>query len=146
MALHRHALANSRLGGYIALTEQHGRALVPLRHQHTPGINQRAVPVSLTTTRMATPLIGGQEITLGFNCPRPQQHLPMGGARDRGKGRWHTDQLGPGRAAYSSLIVPVIAMALSTLFEGYRWSLLAVAGGLLAMAGLFIALRARSPA
>ena len=48
--------------------------------------------------------------------------------------------IGPGRAAYSSLIVPVIAMALSTLFEGYRWSLLAVAGGLLAMIGLLIAL------
>jgi drug/metabolite transporter (DMT)-like permease len=54
--------------------------------------------------------------------------------------------VGPGRAAYSSLIVPVIAMALSTLFEGYRWSTLAVAGGLLAMAGLFIALRARKAA
>lgn len=54
--------------------------------------------------------------------------------------------IGPGRAAYSSLIVPVIAMALSTLFEGYRWSLLAVAGGLLAMVGLLIALKARAPA
>jgi drug/metabolite transporter (DMT)-like permease len=52
--------------------------------------------------------------------------------------------LGPGRAAYSSLIVPVIAMALSTAFEGYRWSALAVAGGLLSMAGLVIALRSRA--
>lgn len=51
--------------------------------------------------------------------------------------------IGPGRAAYSSLIVPIIAMALSTLFEGYRWSALAAAGGALALAGLYIALRAR---
>jgi drug/metabolite transporter (DMT)-like permease len=51
--------------------------------------------------------------------------------------------IGPGRAAYSSLLVPIIAMALSTIFEGYRWSTLAVAGGVLALAGLFIALRAR---
>ena len=41
----------------------------------------------------------------------------------------------------SSLLVPVIAMALSTVFEDYRWSTLAVLGGLLAIAGLFIALR-----
>ena len=56
-------------------------------------------------------------------------------------------EIGPGRAAYSSVVVPVIAMAFSTAFEGYRWSLLAVAGGALALIGLVIALRARrSPA
>ena len=53
--------------------------------------------------------------------------------------------VGPGRAAYSSIVVPVIAMGLSTLFEDYHWSRLAVAGGLLPLAGLFIALRARAP-
>ncbi len=52
-------------------------------------------------------------------------------------------EIGPGRAAYSSLLIPIIAMALSTAFEGYRWSLLAVAGCLLALLGVFIALRAR---
>ena len=51
--------------------------------------------------------------------------------------------VGPGRAAYSSLLVPIIAMALSTAFEDYHWSALAVTGGLLALLGLFIALRAR---
>jgi drug/metabolite transporter (DMT)-like permease len=51
--------------------------------------------------------------------------------------------IGPGKAAYSSVIVPIIAMALSTVFEGYRWSALAVAGGLLALVGMIIALRAR---
>jgi drug/metabolite transporter (DMT)-like permease len=54
--------------------------------------------------------------------------------------------IGPGRAAYSSLIIPVIAMTFSTIFEDYRWSTLAIAGGLLALIGLFIALRARRPA
>jgi drug/metabolite transporter (DMT)-like permease len=53
--------------------------------------------------------------------------------------------IGPGPAAYSSVIVPVIAMGISTLFEGYRWTLLAGAGGALAMAGLVIALTARKP-
>jgi len=51
--------------------------------------------------------------------------------------------VGPGKAAYSSLLVPIIAMAISTLVEGYRWSSLAIAGGLIALAGMFIALRAR---
>ncbi len=54
--------------------------------------------------------------------------------------------IGAAKAAYSSVIVPVIAMLLSTLFEGYRWSPLAAAGAVLAMAGLVIALRARRPA
>lgn len=52
--------------------------------------------------------------------------------------------IGPARAAYSSVVIPFIAMGLSTLFEGYRWSPLAFAGGGLALAGLYIALRARA--
>ncbi len=49
------------------------------------------------------------------------------------------------KAAYSSVIVPVIAMSLSTVFEGYRWSLLAGAGAAVTAAGLVIALKARRP-
>ncbi len=52
-------------------------------------------------------------------------------------------QLGPGRAAYNGVLVPVVAMAISTLLEGYRWSALAMAGGALAMIGLVVALRGR---
>ncbi|WP_448658976.1 DMT family transporter [Sphingomonas sp. CJ99] len=55
-------------------------------------------------------------------------------------------QIGPAKAAYNSVVVPVIAMALSTLFEGYRWSVLAAAGGVLVLIGLIVALRARRPA
>ena len=50
---------------------------------------------------------------------------------------------GPGKAAYNGVAVPVVAMALSTLFEGYRWTTLAVAGAILAMVGLLIALSGR---
>ncbi|MBI0475826.1 EamA family transporter [Sphingomonas sp. MA1305] len=53
--------------------------------------------------------------------------------------------IGPAKAAYSSVIVPVIAMLLSTLFEGYRWSPLAAAGAVLTGIGLVVALRARRP-
>jgi drug/metabolite transporter (DMT)-like permease len=54
--------------------------------------------------------------------------------------------IGPAKAGYSGVIVPVIAMLLSTIFEGYRWSTLAAAGGALAGLGLVIALSARRPA
>jgi drug/metabolite transporter (DMT)-like permease len=51
--------------------------------------------------------------------------------------------VGPARAAYSSVLIPIMAMAISTIAEGYRWSAIAIAGGLLAIAGLVIALGSR---
>ncbi|MHC9418955.1 DMT family transporter [Sphingomonas citri] len=54
--------------------------------------------------------------------------------------------IGPAKAAYNSVIVPVIAMLLSTLYEGYRWTTLAAAGAALAGVGLVVALSARRPA
>ena len=50
---------------------------------------------------------------------------------------------GPGKAAYNGVAVPVVAMLLSTLFEGFHWTGLAVSGAVLAMAGLLIALSGR---
>ena len=55
-------------------------------------------------------------------------------------------RMGAGRAAYTSVLIPVIAMLISTLAEGYRWSGLAVPGALLAIAGMVIALRAKTRA
>jgi len=52
-------------------------------------------------------------------------------------------QMGAGRAAYTSVLIPVIAMLISTLVEGYRWTALAGAGALLAIAGMVLALRTR---
>ena len=50
---------------------------------------------------------------------------------------------GPGRAAYNGVLIPVVAMALSTLFEGYHWTALALGGALLVAAGLIVALGGR---
>ena len=36
-------------------------------------------------------------------------------------------EIGPGRAAYHNVLVVIVAMIISTLLEGYRWSALAVA-------------------
>ena len=54
-------------------------------------------------------------------------------------------RMGAGPAAYNSVSVIIVAMAISTVLEGYQWSALAVAGALLAMAGMVLALRARQP-
>lgn len=53
--------------------------------------------------------------------------------------------IGPAKAAYTGVLIPVIAMVFSTLFEGYRWSWLAAGGAVLVMAGLVVALKARRP-
>ncbi|MFP5330258.1 MAG: DMT family transporter [Alphaproteobacteria bacterium] len=54
-------------------------------------------------------------------------------------------KIGPAKAAYSSVLVPIIAMGFSTWLEGYRWTLLAAAGAVLALGGMVAALtRSRS--
>jgi drug/metabolite transporter (DMT)-like permease len=52
-------------------------------------------------------------------------------------------KIGPGKAAYSSALVPIVAMALSTLFEDYRWTPLAAVGAVLAIGGMVVALTGR---
>ena len=49
-------------------------------------------------------------------------------------------KIGPAKAAYSSVLVPIIAMGFSTALEGYRWTPLAAAGALLALGGMLGAL------
>ncbi|MBA3669618.1 MAG: DMT family transporter [Sphingomonas sp.] len=49
-------------------------------------------------------------------------------------------RIGPARAAYSSMIVPIIAMGFSTWLEAYQWAALTIAGALLVLAGMALAL------
>jgi drug/metabolite transporter (DMT)-like permease len=49
-------------------------------------------------------------------------------------------RIGPGRAAYTTLLFPVVALALSTIWEDYQWSLPAVCGILLILCGNYLAL------
>ena len=49
--------------------------------------------------------------------------------------------LGPDKAAYMSMIVPVIALILSSVYEGYQWTLAAVVGIILVLAGNWWAMR-----
>ncbi|MEO7655024.1 MAG: EamA family transporter [Sphingomicrobium sp.] len=57
--------------------------------------------------------------------------------------------IGPAKAAYSSMVVPVIAMGFSTLLEDYRWTGTTVSGAALALGGMAIAMsrnRSKVPA
>lgn len=51
--------------------------------------------------------------------------------------------VGPGQAAWSSVLVPIIAMGFSTVLEDYRWAPLSIAGGVVALVGLVIAVAKR---
>ena len=53
-------------------------------------------------------------------------------------------RIGPSRASYTSVLFPVVALAVSTLFEGYRWSLASFAGLAVLVAGNALALGGRA--
>ena len=55
-------------------------------------------------------------------------------------------RVGAGPSSYVAVATPVIALVLSTLFEGYRWTPVAVAGVVLAVLGNVLALRATAAA
>jgi drug/metabolite transporter (DMT)-like permease len=55
-------------------------------------------------------------------------------------------RIGADRAAYASVLFPLLALLLSTLFEGYRWTLLAGLGILLILAGNLLVLLRPKPA
>lgn len=50
-------------------------------------------------------------------------------------------KIGPDKAGYISLVMPVIALFLSTILEGYQWTLYGFVGLSLILAGIFMALR-----
>jgi len=52
-------------------------------------------------------------------------------------------RIGPARGGYVNVVVPVIAMSFSSVFENYRWSAEAAVGGLLILVGLIVALSSR---
>ncbi len=50
-------------------------------------------------------------------------------------------RIGPDRAAYVTVLFPVVALTLSTLFEELQWNMLGLLGVILIIAGNFLALR-----
>ncbi len=52
-------------------------------------------------------------------------------------------RIGAGRSGYTAAVIPVVAMLASTAFEGYRWTVAAVAGMALVLAGTVLVLRSK---
>ena len=52
-------------------------------------------------------------------------------------------RIGPGRAAYATVVFPVFALLISARYEGYEWTLAALAGLGLVILGNLIMIRAR---
>jgi len=53
------------------------------------------------------------------------------------------ERVGANRASFTAVAIPVVAMVLSTVFEGYRWTITAAIGAALALAGNYLALTAK---
>jgi drug/metabolite transporter (DMT)-like permease len=54
-------------------------------------------------------------------------------------------RLGPAQAGYTTVLFPIVALAVSTAFEGYIWTLLGAIGVVLAIIGNVLVLRRPSP-
>jgi drug/metabolite transporter (DMT)-like permease len=52
-------------------------------------------------------------------------------------------RVGAARAGYTSVVIPLLAMTTSTLFEGYRWSALALTGMALVVGGGLLVVRGK---
>ena len=53
-------------------------------------------------------------------------------------------RIGAARAAYSSVLYPVVALAISTIFEDYRWTAIAAVGIILTLGGNWLILSGRT--
>ncbi len=53
-------------------------------------------------------------------------------------------RIGPARAAYSSVLFPIVALAISTIVEDYQWTVIAVVGIILTLAGNWLILSGRT--
>ncbi len=54
-------------------------------------------------------------------------------------------QLGPAEAAWTGVLIPIIAMAISTVVEDFHWTGMAIAGCVLALVGMVVALGKPAP-
>jgi drug/metabolite transporter (DMT)-like permease len=47
-------------------------------------------------------------------------------------------RIGAAKTSYSAVVVPVVALGISTLFEGYEWTAAAILGIILTLVGNFL--------
>jgi hypothetical protein len=49
--------------------------------------------------------------------------------------------IGPEKASYGALMIPFVAIGLSTIFEDYQWTTIAASGFILAVLGNYLVMR-----
>ncbi len=54
-------------------------------------------------------------------------------------------QIGPARSSYIGVMVPIVALVVSAIFEGYQWQVLTFVGVALGLSGNFLMLKSDSP-
>jgi len=52
-------------------------------------------------------------------------------------------RIGAAQASYANVLIPMVALALSSLFEGYQWRVFSVAGLLVSLAGNLLVMRGK---
>ena len=90
---------------------------IPLRFDWSPGYVGSLLYLSLFAT------------VLGFGC-----YLTL------------VQRIGPGRAAYTTVLFPLVALAVSTFLENYHWTAMAAVGVVLVLAGNLLVLTQKRPA
>ena len=53
-------------------------------------------------------------------------------------------RIGAGQASYSNVLIPILALALSTLFEGYQWRIASAAGLVVTLSGNILIMRGKA--
>jgi drug/metabolite transporter (DMT)-like permease len=89
-------------------------------------------------------MIAGKEFTFTFSIPYISSLVYLsifGSIIAFGSYLTLIGSIGADKASYAIMIVPVVALILSSFFEGYAWNLTAVSGILLVVGGNYLALK-----
>lgn len=147
-------LSGPALGGLILCVA--GTLSFCLGNMLSVGLRARAIPLPSAT---AWGMIYGVAFLLLFSLARGQDFIIEPTLRYVGALLWSAllssvaafaayltllSRIGASRAGYSTVLFPVIALAISTVYEGYVWTVPAIAGLLIVIAGNLLMLGRRS--
>jgi drug/metabolite transporter (DMT)-like permease len=136
LALSLAATVSASLGNIISARNQ--MSGVPVVQANAWGMSYG------TVLMIVAALLTGREFTFQITVPYVSSLLYLavfGSVFAFGMYLTLLGRIGADRAAYTSLLFPIVALALSMMFEGYRGSVGAMAGVILILAGNFIVLK-----
>jgi len=133
------ATLSSSLGNILSARNQ--KARLPVIQSNAYGMSYGAVVMSLLA------VLSGREFAFeaSFSYAVSLFYLAVfGSVIAFGSYLTLIGRIGADRAAYASMLFPVVALAISTVYEGYTWSTPALGGALLIVAGNLIVLNRKS--